>query len=209
MTRRRVAGLVVPCAMALLITGAVIAWKGPYAGQGRADRPVAELIPQTPPALAGPWTPSYADNGWETSGNLYELGVEQAGTRSWQRRDGMSVDESAQRYTSASLAGWHFGHRDPGERLQSSSSGPTAFDELVPLPPPTAPLGADEIRYFCGKSHGNPGACEGRWAWLRYGQYVVQIQVSNDPSAREGVPPWLTAAIRDLDAALTDRAPRG
>ncbi len=120
MTRRRVAALVVPCAVTVLIIGTVIAWKGPYAGQGRADRPVAELMPQTPPALAGPWIPSYADNGWEPPGNLYELGVEQAGTRGWQRGDGMSVDESAQRYASASLAGWHFGHRDPGGRLQSS-----------------------------------------------------------------------------------------
>ena len=52
------------------------------------------------------------------------------------------------------------------------------------------------------------GACEGRWAWLRYGQYVVQIQVSNDPTAQEGIPSWLTTAIQDAATTLTNRAPR-
>lgn len=193
------------CVVIALVAGAIIAWKLPYRGQGREDLPVAGLLASGAPPPPGPWQKSYVDNGWEPRGAFWKTGVEDEGTLSWQRKDRWEADESVHRYSSASLAAWYFDHRDPRQRLMGSSGRPEGFDDVITEPLGEG-LGADGARYYCGKSAGSRGGCEQRWVWLRFGQYIVQIQVSEDLSAEQGPPSWLRAMTRDASGALTGRA---
>jgi hypothetical protein len=193
----------------VLLAGAACVWAFLGSGRERADRPVSRLVLDDPPSLAGEWKTTYGDEGWETPGALYKLGLGREGTRSWTRpKDDATVDESVHAYVSPSVAAWNFSHRDPRQRTLDGSGRPETFDEVSRVRFPGLPGAADEARYYVGTTGHGHGTHLTRWVWLRFGQYVVQIQVSGYTASRHKAPPrWLRKLTRDAGERLADRAP--
>ncbi|GAA2792647.1 hypothetical protein [Saccharopolyspora taberi] len=188
MLRTRKLLLVAAAAVVLLAGAAAAAWWVPLTWQARVDRPVGELMAAGDPPAPGPWTAGYTEP---------EPGE---ATRSWKAPGGVEVDETIRRHSSPVWASLAYDRSDPSvERAEY-------FDLIVERTPPRPLPEADAARYFCGQVHGRPGTCDSWWVQLRYGQYVVDIQTVDVPSAESAeVPPWLAEFVRAADEALTSR----
>lgn len=61
---------------------------------------------------------------------------------------------------------------------------------------------ADEARFYCGTFR-DPDVCSDWWAWLRYGQYIVDVELEPDPGR-----PWPKATDLEHAVKLADERVR-
>lgn len=191
MTRLGIGALV-----AVLAAGISVWWWVARPGEQRREISPAELVDVPPPAVPGLRVGGMVDPGRSSS----DWGAQQQATATWQRDDGVEIDYTVRRYASPRWADWAFGRVDP--------RGGEGFDETLQRFPDRAPAGADDARYVCGEITGRPGACDNWWVDLRYGQYLVQVQGTDVPSADRAIPSWLDQEVVRIDEQFTAAVPR-
>lgn len=202
---RRTRRLIVACAAALVVgVAAAAAWTLPYLGQNRPDRPVRDLVPADAPPLVGAWR-SHDGREGDEGGDLDRLGLDEQTSRTWDRGDGVTVTAWVGKYSSPSRAGLEFSLRDPERKRRSFTGALDDFQEITVQRPPR-PDRADAAKYFCG-TRAPGGGCAVRWAWLRYGQYIVLIRTEGAPVPSDSLPPWLFDTVRQVDIAVTNAVP--
>ncbi|MFI6449278.1 hypothetical protein [Kitasatospora sp. NPDC050543] len=186
---------------AVLVVVAVGLWNLPLAGQWRAERQPRDLL-LAEPGGGREWR--VLGDGSPQSPQL--RGLDQRWGRSWQEGAHSSegradqVFERVNRMDSPTWAWLLFrGGADPAERAGK-------FYDVARLDAAALAPHADERRFSCARSSVAEGACTRWWVWLRYGQYLVELEAApvGDPHAEP--PAWLADTVARVDGAMAATA---
>ncbi len=193
--------------MILLLLGGGVAAVGTllFSGQARADRPIADLVPETPPDVPGQWGTYYVD----TTAQRSEWGLEGQATRTWTHPDGTTVRVTVGRFDSPVSGSLAFARTNPRQRSEEVSGEKVGnYDAIFDERPQHLPKNHDGVQHFCGQLLDKPGICDTRWLLLRHGQYLVEIVVENGASTDGSLPVWVQTLAETVHQNICARAPK-
>lgn len=184
-------------AVALLVVAALAVWNLPLAGQWRTDRPAGDLLLDDPGD----------GRTWRVTGDgspaePYLRGLDQRWGRSWQQGADTTegrADQLRERVNRMDSPTWAWlvfrGGGDPAERNRK-------YHDVRELDAAGIGPNADERRFACARSALVENACTRWWVWLRYGQYLVELEAVTvgEPATRP--PAWVTTAAARIDQTL-------
>ncbi|MFF1869903.1 hypothetical protein [Kitasatospora herbaricolor] len=184
--------------VAAVVVAAVAVWNLPLAGQWREDRPARTLVIDDP-GDGRDWR--VLGDGEPRSPSI--RGLDQRWGRTWQQglhsnegyADQLSV--RVDRLESPTWAWLVFrGGGDPAER-------DSKLYDVAELDPGALAPHADERRFSCARSGVVDGACTRWWVWLRYGQYLVELEAVPVGDPATAAPAWVGTAVAGLDRSLS------